>query len=1268
MKKIILNFFTIALLFSFTMTTYAEIVTTDEVIYVDATNGVDTNDGSEFNPLKTLTAALGVDYLKQEVPTTIYVKGVFTTDSDIVLKGTNNLSSRYKVTIKNWDSSQATFQGDGTFGARFMKIENSDVVFEGVTIKDFGVADNGGALFLQWNGTLTLESCNFINNRATDSATASKLIGGGAIHSAGFLYVYNSYFGENYAEDRGAAISVAFKEFELQNSLVYNNYTNGTGDKGGAAVFVTANDKNNAVVTMNNNTIVGNYSTNTAGGASGLMFLDHSKGPTTTILGFRNNLIFNFVYGLSQAWQVDIFANKSRIITTATNFENNIFNIKNNNVIDLDESNLELINITDGGDPAIVLSSVKDQLQIGTGLEVDLNGVFTLPQNEKGVYYLPIYDGSTAINSGYDNNINDINGNSAIGGSKDVGNYEFTGNEATITLTSATEIDYSNAEHTPTFKITDKDGVDITEDVALTVTYNDVNTKPKNAGVYTVKAALDLVETGYFAKLETTITIKKAKVVLEEIVTTPVYTGEAIDYQYKINYNAGGEVLDEVNVDVTYDGESTVPSAANTYAVEATINDTNYESDASLTSTFTIEQANVEFTVGGDLSMEYNGASQMPTVTISPAEVTVEKVISGDNDLGIDVGSYTLTSTVADPNYKGENVTSYTITKATAEIKLSELVHVGDDTEKSASYTVIGVDNEEVDVTVNISYTLDGDPVVSPKDVGEYVVTAVIDDINYEGEATADFVISDKMLAVVVVDESPVVYNGNPQEVVYSITDIDGNAITSDGVSITYNGLDETPTDAGEYEVVINVSDDNYLGISKFNYSIGKKEVTITKDVGVLTYTGDVQLPMFTISEEGLNAVSELTIGDGTTAGEHQLKVTLNEVNYAAEVLIDYSIEKAVLEVSLTNLNYTYDGTGKEATVVLAMGDVDVDVMYEESIELPVNAGEYTVKASINDSNYQGETSETLVIEKAEATIVLSDLSVDYDGTEKNPSYTTSVEGLSVDFSYDGDNASPIIGGEYAVIATINDLNYKGSLAATFVINKIEASVTFTTLTANYNGESHAAVAESEIGDVEFSYTYNDQDVLPVAVGSYKVVATINDPSYFGSVEGNFIVEKGIVELTISNLEFDYDGEVKEVTITAGKEVEGYFVTYNGATTLPHLPGEYSVAVDIVDPNYKGFAMETLVINEGNSADPLSVDEQQLSMDIFPNPSQGEFTVKLINSAEAQLSVITLSGKEVFSTTVQQQSHITLPTNIHGVVVVKIVSDNVVSTQKLLIK
>ncbi|PZR72456.1 MAG: hypothetical protein DLM73_13150 [Chthoniobacterales bacterium] len=92
---------------------------------------------------------------------------------------------------------------------------------------------------------------------------------------------------------------------------------------------------------------------------------------------------------------------------------------------------------------------------------------------------------------------------------------------------------------------------------------------------------------------------------------------------------------------------------------------------------------------------------------------------------------------------------------------------------------------------------------------------------------------------------------------------------------------------------------------------------------------------------------------------------------------VSYSLsnDKGSAQVMLGNLNQTYDGTVKSATDTTTPTGLNVSLAYSQggnAVASPINAGSYNVVATINDANYAGSTTGTLVIQPATSTITWS--------------------------------------------------------------------------------------------------------------------------------------------------------------------------------------------------------------------------------------------------------------------------------------------------------
>src|SRR5262249_41675207 len=142
-----------------------------------------------------------------------------------------------------------------------------------------------------------------------------------------------------------------------------------------------------------------------------------------------------------------------------------------------------------------------------------------------------------------------------------------------------------------------------------------------------------------------------------------------------------------------------------------------------------------------------------------------------------------------------------------------------------------------------------------------------------------------------------------------------------------------------------------------------------------------------------------------TAVGTYTVTATIDDPNYAGSVSNSFVIGKATASVTLSSLAQTYDGSAKQPSATT--NPAGLAIVWTDTPQ--TNAGSYSVTATINDSNYAGSATGTLVIDKATATLNLdaATLSQTYNGSARTVSATTSPAGLtSVSITYDGSAAA----------------------------------------------------------------------------------------------------------------------------------------------------------------------------------------------------------------------------------------------------------------------
>ena len=96
--------------------------------------------------------------------------------------------------------------------------------------------------------------------------------------------------------------------------------------------------------------------------------------------------------------------------------------------------------------------------------------------------------------------------------------------------------------------------------------------------------------------------------------------------------------------------------------------------------------------------------------------------------------------------------------------------------------------------------------------------------------------------------------------------------------------------------------------------------------------------------------------------------------------------------VVLSNLTQTYTGSALTPTATTTPSGLAITWTGAPD----TNAGSYPVTATVNNPSYQGSASGTFIINKATATVTLSNLTQTYTGSALTPTVTTVPPGLAI--------------------------------------------------------------------------------------------------------------------------------------------------------------------------------------------------------------------------------------------------------------------------------
>lgn len=273
---------------------------------------------------------------------------------------------------------------------------------------------------------------------------------------------------------------------------------------------------------------------------------------------------------------------------------------------------------------------------------------------------------------------------------------------------------------------------------------------------------------------------------------------------------------------------------------------------------------------------------------------------------------------------------------------------------------------------------------------------------------------------------------------------------------------------------------------------------------------------------------STLSLTGVTTAaaGSYTCRVT-NIAGVTTSPAATLTVNKAAASVTLGDLSFVYNGSPIATTATTNPAGLNVVITYDGSATAPTNAGNYAVVATVDESEYDGLASGTLVIAKAPASVSLSGLNRTYDGSPKFASASTSPAGLGVALTYDGGPSAPTNAGSYSVTGTIIDANFFGSASGTLTIAKATATISISGQVQAYDGSPKSVTVATTPANLTVVVTYNGNTTAPTNPGSYAVAVTVNDANYSGSASDTLTISVTALVRHAPSVSGGLDGSVQ---------------------------------------------------------------------------------------------------------------------------------------------
>ena len=351
-----------------------------------------------------------------------------------------------------------------------------------------------------------------------------------------------------------------------------------------------------------------------------------------------------------------------------------------------------------------------------------------------------------------------------------------------------------------------------------------------------------------------------------------------------------------------------------------------------------------------------------------------------------------------------------------------------------------------------------------------------------------------------------------------------------DGDNFTGSLSREMGEDVGTYNITIGTltAGSNYaISYDGAEFAITPRSVNIDLAANTdVTFDGGAQTvaptaldlddaPLGLLIEYSLQGQNSFSATPPVNVGVYDVRVNLDgsNGNYSAtQVTGTLTINKATADILLSGLNQTFDGGAKTVTAETNPTGLTVDITYDGSASAPVNAGSYEVIATIDDSNYEGSTTTTLVVEKADQVITFNPESIaDRLISETTPINiaATSNSGLTVSLgisgpatlnagviTIDGDQGTVVVTATQAGNANYNEATKELSfLVISPNVAPTDIQLTGTSIAENNDLNAVVGMLTTSDGNITDSHSYSlvagegDQDNGAFAVMNDQLLA-----------------------------------------------------------------------------------------------------------------------------------------------------------------------------------
>jgi hypothetical protein len=305
----------------------------------------------------------------------------------------------------------------------------------------------------------------------------------------------------------------------------------------------------------------------------------------------------------------------------------------------------------------------------------------------------------------------------------------------------------------------------------------------------------------------------------------------------------------------------------------------------------------------------------------------------------------------------------------------------------------------------------------------------------------------------------------------------------------TINGNTLTINGAGT--VVVRATQAGNTGFNAgapvdLSFTVTKAAQTITFDLLSDKAFGDTPFGLSASASSGLGVSYRIVSGPATLSG-NTLTITGAGVvtvraaqdgnnDYSAAIAVErvFNVGSAHADIALSNLSHIYDGTAQSAAAVANPAGLNVQISYQQNgvAVTPLNAGSYDVTATVNDANYQGTATATLLILKATPVINWNAPANISFGTPLGSAQLNATSNVPGAFNYTPQAGTLFSEGSYqlsAMFTPTDAANYETASKTLGLTVEAPSSAMLSFSSTSYNaseGSGHVSIVVNRGGDI----------------------------------------------------------------------------------------------------------------------------------------------------------------------------------------------------------